>query len=305
MSFAHPTVLIALIIPVLLVIYTWRKHTRALALPFDHKDTPSARWTSRLLNLANSLPAVILALVVVILAGPRRFERPKSERELTNIQFCLDVSGSMTAKFGNKDAYGVAMDSLNEFLTHRKGDAFSLIVFGDDNLRWVPLTTDPSSFSCAPPFLHPSNLPNWFRGGTAIGSALKQSERFLLQSDGGDRVIILISDGYSYDLSNGNDQKIAKSLQDNNITLYGIHIGQGEAPAEVTMIAQATGGSTFTAGDPQALTEVFAHIDQMQKAPFKRLTPDPVDHYTPYVIALFAVAGTYILTLFGLRYTPW
>ncbi len=305
MSFAHPLVLVALILPILLAIHLWRKHTRSLALPFDHQRTKHAVWTSRLLNCVNTLPALILAAAIILLAGPRRFERPRSERELTNIQFCLDVSGSMTAKFGDKDAYGMAMDSLNAFLSYRKGDAFSLIVFGDDNLRWVPLTTDPSSFSCAAPFLHPRNLPPWFRGGTAIGSALKQSERFLLTSEGGDRIIILISDGQSSDLSNGNDLKIAASLKENNITLYGIHIGQGEPPAEVQVISQSTGGATFAAGDEQALLEIFSKIDVMEKATFKRLTPDPVDHFSPYLITMLSLAGTYLLTLFGLRYTPW
>jgi len=40
----------------------------------------------------------------------------------------------MTASFGDDDRYGVAMGALNKFLTYRKGDAFSLLVFGDDSL---------------------------------------------------------------------------------------------------------------------------------------------------------------------------
>lgn len=302
--FAHPTYLITLIIPIILVIYTWRTHTRALPLPFDHQNTPNAKWLSRLLNFVNILPALILAAAILILAGPRTFERPRAERELTNIQFCLDVSGSMTAKFGESDRYGVAMGALNQFLTFRKGDAFSLLVFGDDNLRWVPLTTDASSFSCATPFLHPNNLPNWFRGGTAIGKALKQSEKFLLHADEGDKIIILISDGESYDLFDGEDLKIAASLKENNITLYGIHIGEGTPPEPVTLIANSTGGSTFSAGDPKSLTAVFNQIDSMQKATFKRLTPDPVDHFTPYALTALALISLLTLSLYKLRYTP-
>lgn len=224
---------------------------------------------------------------------------------MTNIMFCLDVSGSMTASFGEGDRYDAAMDSLNQFLTYRKGDAFSLMIFGDSNLRWVPLTTDVSAFRYAPPFLHPSKLPNWFSGGTSIGMALNQSEDFLLEADEGDRMIILLSDGYSSDLSSGNDVKIARSLADNKITVYTVHIGGGQAPPEVSVISNITGGQTFSAGDPNALASVFQRIDTMAQAPLERLTPDPVDNFRPFLITALALTATFLLTLFGLRYTPW
>ncbi|MFK7911351.1 MAG: VWA domain-containing protein [Akkermansiaceae bacterium] len=305
MTFAYPYVLLALALPIFLIVYLWRNHVRPLALPFDHQDTKHEKWLARLLNVVNIFPALILAVAILLLAGPRRFERPKSEREMTNIQFCLDVSGSMTAKFGISDRYGVAMDSLNEFLTYRKGDAFSLMVFGDHQLRWVPLTTDVSAFRFAPPFLHPRKLPPWFSGGTSIGKALKSSEKYLTTAETGDRMIVLLSDGYSSDLGGGNDVKIAQSLKENNITVYAVHIGGGEAPAEVSVIASITGGETFAAGDPAALQSVFQRIDEMQQAEMRRLTPDPVDYYKPFIITGLSLAGTYLLTLFGLRYTPW
>ena len=66
MSFAHPLVLLALILPILLAIHLWRKHTRALALPFDHQETKHAVWTSRLLNCVNTLPALILAIAIIL-----------------------------------------------------------------------------------------------------------------------------------------------------------------------------------------------------------------------------------------------
>ena len=76
------------------------------------------------------LPILLLAIAILLLAGPRRFEQPRSEREMTNILFCLDVSGSMTAPFGAGSRYDAAMTSLNDFISFRKGDAFGLTVFG-------------------------------------------------------------------------------------------------------------------------------------------------------------------------------
>ncbi len=305
MTFAHPIVLIALAIPVILIVLQWLARTRALPLPFDHQKIANRRWLEIILNLVNILPHLILATLILIAAGPRTFERPKSERELTNILFCLDVSGSMNASFGPGDRFAAATESLNEFLTYREGDAFSLMVFGGDNLRWVPLTTDVSAFKHAPAFLHPSKLPRWFNGGTYIGKALKQAQKELLTTETGDRMIILLSDGASFDLSNGNDVKIARDLADNNITVYGIHIGGGAPPAEVSVISSITGGETFAAGDPAALNAVFARIDEMAQASLVRLTPDPVDNFKPYVITALSLAGVYLLTLFGLRYAPW
>ena len=63
------------------------------------------------------------------------------------------------------------MDAINEFLDYREGDAFGLTFFGNNVLHWVPLTTDASAVSCAPPFMRPEVAPPWF-GGTEIGKAL-------------------------------------------------------------------------------------------------------------------------------------
>lgn len=305
MTFAHPLVLLALALPIILIVFQWRSPARALPLPFDHQSTPHAKWLGRLLNLVNTLPPLVLALTIILLAGPRKFERPKSERQMTNILFLLDVSGSMTATFGEKDRYEVAMEALNDFLDYRKGDAFSLMVFGDHNLRWVPLTTDVSAFRYAPPYLHPNKLPSWFSGGTSIGKALRQAQKFLVEAEEGDRLIILISDGYSSDLGNNHDLKIAQELKSNGITLYGIHVGGGAAPTEVSVIASMTGGETFAAGDPMVLEAVFHRIDEMQQAPMKRLTPDPVDNFQPWSLAALSLTASFLVTLFGLRYSPW
>lgn len=305
MTFAHPSVLPALAIPILLIVFQWRTHSRALPLPLDHSAMTHRRGLGILLNLVNTLPHLILAAVILLAAGPRTFERPQSKRKLTNILFCLDVSGSMASSFGSGDRFDAATESLNEFLDYREGDAFSLLVFGGDTLRWVPLTTDVSAFKNAPNFLHPRDLPPWFNQGTAIGKALRQGRKELLTSESGDRMIILLSDGMSFDLSNGNDVKIARELAEDDITVYAIHIGGGTAPPEVSVISSMTGGETFAAGDPEALKAVFARIDEMAQASLVRLTPDPVDHFQPYLITALSLAGTYLLTVFGLRYTPW
>lgn len=304
MTFAHPWLLVLLILPIGLAVHVWRRGGQRVPLPFDHAPLRRRRLLGFLLNSADTLPALLLAVAVLILAGPRRFEQPKSVREMTNIQFCLDVSGSMMAEYGGATRYDAAMESVNDFITHREGDAFGLTIFGNSVLNWVPLTNDVSAFRCAPPFLRPESLPPWF-GGTMIGMALRSAEKVLVSREEGDRMIVLISDGMSFDLENGQDMAIAQSLKDNGITVFAIHIAEGSPSAAVGAITMVTDGEVFAAGDPSALDAVFARIDEMRKAPLKRVTPDPVDFYQPFALAGLTLGALHLLASFGLRPTPW
>lgn len=304
MTFAHPWLLVLLLLPVGLAVYLWKRGGRRVPLPFDHQPLRRAKLLGFFLKTADLLPVLLLMIAIAILAGPRRFEQPRNEREMTNILFCLDVSGSMLAPFGTGTRYDAAMGAVNDFITYRKGDAFGLTVFGSSVLNWVPLTNDVSAFKCAPPFLKPDVLPPWF-GGTNIGMALRAGEKTLLEGASGDRMIVLFTDGMSFDLGNGQDVAIAQSLKANNIKVYDVHVAEDSPPDEVAVIASITGGEVFAAGDPASLKAVFAKIDEMEKAPLKRVTPDPVDFFQPFAIAGLGIGGLYLLTLFGLRHTPW
>lgn len=303
MLFAHPYFLLLLLLPIGLLVFQFRHKGQAVPLPSDHQRHQRRRLLTALLDFTASLPALVLALAIVLLAGPRKFEQPRSAREMTNIQFCIDVSGSMMTPFGDGDRYEAAMEAVNSFIDYRKGDSFGLSIFGNSVLHWVPLTSDVSAFRCAPPFLHPRKLPNWF-GGTEIGKALRACEDVLVSREEGDRMILLISDGQSFDLMGGNDVKIAESLKENGITVFGVHVAEGAPPPEVSVIASITGGQYFSAGDPESLKAVFQQIDAMKQSPIKRLTPDPVDYFQPFIIAAALIAVLYLLALFGLRYNP-
>ena len=305
MTFAHPWLLALLVLPVGLAVFLHKRGGRRIPLPFDHQPLPRRRFLGFLLRTADLLPTLLLVTAILILAGPRRYEQPRDEREMTNIQFCLDVSGSMTADYGSGGTrYDAAMDAVNQFISYRHGDAFGLTVFGSAILNWIPLTSDVSAFRCAPPFLRPENLPPWF-GGTMIGMALRSAEKVLISHDEGDRMIVLITDGDSFDLDNGQDVAIAESLRANNISVYVIHIAEGSPSDSVGVIASMTGGEVFGAGDPSALDAVFARIDEMNKAPLKRVKPDPVDFFQPFSLAGLSLGALFLFTLFGLRHTPW
>jgi Ca-activated chloride channel family protein len=256
------------------------------------------------LRCAESLPALALAVVIVILAGPQKWDVPRSKRALTNIEFCVDVSGSMTAQFGSGDRYTGAMDAINKFVDARKGDAFGLTFFGNNVLHWVPLTTDPSAVKCAPPFMHPRQLPFWF-GGTEIGKALRACRKVLVEREEGDRMIVLVTDGYSSDLSGGADEEIARELIRDDITCYAINIGESQAPDEIVRITSMTGGEAFNPDDPRGLEHVFATIDKMQKTRMEKTTAEASDHFGPWTLVGLGLLAALLLAFFGLRYTPW
>jgi Ca-activated chloride channel homolog len=304
LSFAYPYVLVLLVIPLWLLGWVWNRSGGRIALPFDHGQQAAGRIWAGVLKLGESLPVLVLALVILLLAGPQRLSAPKTRRVLTNIEFCVDVSGSMTTPLGEGTRYDASMKAIDEFLKIRQGDAFGLTFFGNNVLHWVPLTSDPSAVRCAPPFMKPENVPPWM-GGTMIGKALLACKEILTSREEGDRMIILVSDGDSFDLAGGNDETIAQSLRKDNITVYSIHISSGDPPPQIVTITGMTGGEVFPVDDPQALQAVFRRIDEMKTTRLEKTAPEVLDHFVPFCMAGLSLLGVTGLCLFGLRYTPW
>jgi len=257
-----------------------------------------------LLAFAHSLPYALVALAIVLLAGPLRPQEPEEKRVMTNINFLLDVSGSMMSPFDQGTRYEAAMDKLLQFVDYRQGDAFALTIFGSNVLHWCPLTMDASALRCSKPFLAPDKLPPVF-GGTLIGLGLEACIRNLVQQPEGDRMIILLTDGYSADLSGGNDAEVAKKLRDNHITVFAIHVAEGSPPVEIGLITSMTGGEVFSAGDVNSLQSVFTRINAMTRARVEKQAADMADAFPPFSLAGLGVLGAWAFCLFGFRYTPW
>jgi Ca-activated chloride channel family protein len=239
-----------------------------------------------------------------LLAGPQRLAVPGAARVLTNIQFVLDVSGSMTAPFGDGTRADKAGQALVDFTSYRKGDAFGLTLFGSDVLHWVPVTKDLSALKLSAPFLRPEKMPPYM-GGTMIGLALRSVQKVLNQRPEGDRMVVLISDGQSADLGGGMAQEIGEEFARDNIRVFYIHVAEGSPQEETFTLASLTGGQAFAAGDPSALKEVFKRIDEMKPARLEPSAPEPVDFFRPFAVAGLALLGLKTLSLFGLRYSPW
>ncbi|MFK7767281.1 MAG: VWA domain-containing protein [Mariniblastus sp.] len=303
-GFNRPWVLWLMMIPLLLLAWIWMRRSHGIPLPLDHSNAGTGVVTRTLINLAESLAPVLLGVVIWILAGPVILGKPIEKRSVTNIQFCVDISGSMTAKFGSGSRYDASMKAIDQFLDFRKGDAFGLSFFGNSVLHWCPLTTDVSAIRCSPPFMRPESVPRWF-GGTEIGKALLSCRQLLMEQAEGDRMIILVSDGSSSDLSGGNDADIARRCNEQGIKVYAIHIADYDVPPEIVTITTQTGGEVFNPGDPEALASVFQKIDAMEKAEVEQTIAEQLDHFGPYTGIGLGFLGLLVLCSYGLRYTPW
>ena len=303
-TFERPWLLPLLALPALLLAWIWRGAQRPVALPLDHGVRADRRVLRSLLMFAECLPALLLAVAILQLCVPLATGSPVTQRKLTNIEFCVDCSGSMTAAFGEGTRYDASMAAIREFLDFREGDAFGLTFFASDVVRWCPLTRDTSAFACALPFMKPDSQ-RAIGGGTMIGRALINCRRVLEEQASGDRMIILVSDGQSSDLLNGANEERARELQQAGITLFCIHIGDPNIPDEIVTMARLTGGEAFVSGDPAALQSVFQRIDGMKPAEIEQVAVEYVDEFRPFCAGGMVLVLLWLLASYGLRYVPW
>lgn len=304
MTFSEPWILLLLVVPIWLSTWIWRRRSGAVVAPLDHSVARGSRTLRVAVDLAESLPSLVLAIAIVLLANPQRLSEPRTRRAMTNIEFCVDVSGSMTSQFGEGTRYDGAMMAIDGFLDKRKGDAFGLTFFGNNVLHWVPLTNDVTAIRCSPPFMRPEVVPGWF-GGTMIGKALMACRDVLRQREDGDRMIVLVSDGESSDFGSGFENEVADALRRDGIQLFCIHTAEYETPADIVNIAAATGGAAFQADDPSALQEVFARIDAMQETKVEKIAAETLDDFVAWSWAGLSLCLCALLCGLGLRYTPW
>ena len=299
MTFAHPWMLLLVAVPVLLA-WTVVVREPGVTVPADRVDAPERPWLRRTLAAFDLAPLALMAVAIAALAGPQVMAPPRAGRSLTNIQICLDVSGSM----GGRN-HGLASRAIEEFTRAREGDAFGLTMFGVQQVRWLPLTTDLQAIRDALPFADPFNQPSHM-GGTMIGAALRFCGRNMAaEAKDGDRLIVLVSDGQSGDLSGGAALEIGRELRDAGIVVYHVHIDESAVPADVEDLVEETGGEAFAATDASSMRAIFSHIDRMKPARFAPAGTEPLDEFRPFALAALALLGIHAVGLLGMRYVPW
>ena len=241
-----------------------------------------------------------LAFILVALARPQKSnEKVEQWTEGIDIMIGLDISQSMQIEDFKPNRLDAAKEVARSFIGGRTQDRIGIVVFSGDAFSLAPLTTD---YDLLKSYLDEINFEMIENRGTAIGSALAVVTNRMSESEAKSKVCILLSDG---DNTAGNIDPItaAELASAYGIKIYTIVVGkEGLVPYgkdffgrpnmientvdESTMrkIAQIGTGEFFRATDNQALGQVFARIDQFEKAEIKETRfKNTSDYYFIYL----------------------
>ena len=269
--------------------WLWRYFRRRDAIVFSRTSVLAAGphvggWIPRAIFIMRNLA---LAFLILALARPRSGAHTETQTsEGINIVLAIDLSSSMLAlDFRPNNRIEVAKAKVKQFINRRTSDRIGVVAFAGEALTQVPLTTDYPVVLQAVSNLQAGQLED----GTAIGNAIATAANRLRDAPGKSRVLILLTDGVN---NRGSIEPLvaAKAAEAYGIKVYGIGVGSvGMAPVPVgrnaagglryeyqpveideallSNIARMTGGRYFRARDAAALQNIYAYIDQMERAP--------------------------------------
>lgn len=296
MQFQNPEILYLLVvIPVIIAYYIFvgrrRASLRVSTLGGERMPRTLRYW---LRDMPIVLRLAALAVLIVALARPvEAHSSTESSTEGIDIVLAMDISGSMLARDFEPDRITASKHLASEFASMRVGDRISVVAFAGEAFTQCPLTSDKASVGTMLSRLRSGVVDD----GTAIGNGLATAINRLRESGSKSKVVVLLTDGVN---NRGQISPImaAEIARDMGIKVYTIGVGtKGQAPmpavdmfgnqsyvmADVEIdeqllrsIAKTTGGEYFRAVDNEALKQIYARIDEMEKSEVQ------ITHYTSY-----------------------
>lgn len=286
LHFAYwPLLFITIPVWVFFVLYRWYwykpvTYRYSLISSFMEHGAPVVSWRPALFFLLRSITTFVLA---VLIARPQLVDKRIMVPVLgIDIMMVLDVSGSMNCFDDLKDRRSRmegAKTEAQRFIAAREHDAVGLVLFANEVISRVPLTTDKKILI---DIIHDLHLGDLDPRGTLLSTALSLACQRLKNSKARSKIIILLTDGQPSD--NDIDSAIAISLpKEYSIKVYTIGVGNeqggyfehplfGLQQAEIGLnvallqkIAQETGGKFFEARKPAELKKIYDEINQLEK----------------------------------------
>ena len=286
MTFLYPYIFwLAVIVPLLVAYYIFAsRHEATLTV-----STLGGKRAPRTLRYwLRPLPFVLrmAALVVFIIALARPVEITHEQETTTDgidIVLSMDISGTMLARDFKPDRLTAAKRLAAEFVSERRGDRIAVVAFAGEAFTQAPLTSDQATVETMLSRLRSGVVDD----GTAIGNGLATAINRLRESGAKSKVIILLTDGVN---NRGQISPLmaAEIARDMGIKVYTIGVGtRGRAPypavdifgnqttvmADVEIdeelleeIASMTGGKYYRAVDDEALREIYAEINTLEKS---------------------------------------
>jgi Ca-activated chloride channel family protein len=219
---------------------------------------------------------------------------------------------------GPRNRLFVAKEAAREFIRQRPHDRLALVAFAATAFTQCPLTLDHAVLL---DLLDAIDF-GMAEDGTAIGMGLATAVARLKESRTPSKVVVLLTDGANnrgaIDPLTG--AELARAL---GVRVYTVLIGRGgvvPVPVDdpvlgrrmmmvqmdvdedvLRQIAARTNGKYFRAVDADALTRIYAEIDQLERAPIRSI------EYRDYVDLgpLLLGAAALILVLHGLSAMTW
>lgn len=309
LEFAWPLAALALALPWLA--FRFLPRAAPLATPLKVPFLQQARAWSRAGARARPRLRLVLALaawalLVAAACRPQWIGEPigvpASGRSML---LALDVSASMRmAALGPELGLEVMRRTARSFVAARPGDRIGLIVFGSRAYVQAPLTFDLRAVA--------EMVDETFIGlageGTALGDAIALGVARLRAMQRDERVLILLTDGSSTD-GTVTVADAARLARLHGVRVHAIGIGTPRAgtdlrPGEgldedaLKLVAAASGGRYFRAGDRAALERIYEALDAIEPAALdERHTRPSAELYAWPLAAALALAAL----LAGLR----
>ena len=286
MTFLYPYIFwLAVIVPLLVAYYIFvaRREATLTVSTIGGKRAPrTLRYWLR------PLPFILrmAALVMFIIALARPVEITHEQETTTDgidIVLSMDISGTMLARDFKPARLTAAKRLAAEFVAERRGDRIAVVAFAGEAFTQAPLTSDQATVETMLSRLRSGVVED----GTAIGNGLATAINRLRESGAKSKVIILLTDGVN---NRGQISPLmaAEIARDMGIKVYTIGVGtRGRAPypavdifgnqttvmADVEIdeelleeIASMTGGKYYRAVNDEALREIYAEINTLEKS---------------------------------------
>jgi Ca-activated chloride channel family protein len=312
-----------LVVPILAVLQLML-YRRSVSVPIA--STNVARGVAKRIPLFLIGPIlwnVMMLTLTVLLAGPTNRKQVEERSEGIDIMLSIDTSGSMRARDfelnGEKPTrLEVIKSVIAEFIDARPNDQIGLVVFGTEAFTQAPLTLDHQVLDSMLQRVEIGIIGDATAIGDGVAVAVKRLQDLELPS----KIIILLTDGSS-NSGHMDPMAAAAAAKALGIKIYTIGVGSN---GEVSMvikgqvqrvrvdideetlkkIAEETGGAFFRATDTDALRDVYASIDRLEK----RALQSPVRHrQTPVsrpflIVVLVLMMGYCVWSQSRLRRIP-
>ena len=258
-----------------------RVSSAGMVFPAQRLEGLKVGWRVKFVHAPALMRSAALVLILLALARPQVTQEESAEVEGIDIVIAMDVSGSMSAvdmseadliALQNRnetplDRFNTAVNVIKNFISSRRYDRVSLVVFGKEAFLQFPLTLD---YGVMLKILEQMELGDVSGEGTAIGNALAMSLSRLQESEAKSKLIILLTDGEDRG-SNVAPRQVAELSREKGIPVFPILVGSEEQSWQPSnMVDQFSGQRLYQQVESQVNPELLEAIAEITEGKFYR-----------------------------------